>query len=121
MPTGSKPKPGRFSAEVGSIIAAAITRRGTTVSALAEQLDISRTQFSGMLNGRKHWDLDQLDRACAILGLDPAAVIDEAHRTRSDRSQLGSSLATPAVARPRYALAASDDENWQSRQEAENE
>lgn len=120
MPTGSKPKPGRFSAEVGSIIAAAITRRGTTVSALAEQLDISRTQFSGMLNGRKHWDLDQLDRACAVLDLDPASVIEEAHRTRTDRPQL-SPRASRSVAGPRYALAASDDDNWQSRQEAENE
>lgn len=80
---------------------------------MATAAGISPSQFSRVLNGQKSLTLDQLDAICAALGIDVVNVLAEADaRSRAERRH---------VRQDGLALAASDDDDWQAREEAEAE
>lgn len=47
---------------------------------LEEPLGVSSGQVSRMLRGLKHWDVDQLDRACEFLGTSIEQVLIDAEK-----------------------------------------
>ncbi len=86
---------------------------------------MSPAQLSRALAGKKVITLDQLDGLCDVLGLDLIDVVGEADRQSSSRTRIaplrdGDPVNVDGRADD-YALAASDDDDWQARQEAENE
>ena len=56
-----------------------------TTQALADAVGMSRAQMSGVLNAKKHVDIEQLDRICFSLGLEMEKVLKEVERAASDR------------------------------------
>ena len=85
MVKGGKTDPGPLTRELASIIKGYLARRGKEQQDLAAAVGISPAQMSRMLNGKKHWDLDQLDRAAAFLDFDALEVLREAAEATADR------------------------------------
>lgn len=77
MPSGSK-QPGALSKEVAAILRAQIARRSLRQDHLSQAVGISQAQMSGILNGKKLLDIEQLDRICWAIGLKYRDVIAEA-------------------------------------------
>lgn len=78
MPSGTKPEPGVLSQEVAAILRAQLARKRITQAELADAVNSAQTQISGILNARKHVDIEKLDEICQALGLEFAEVIREA-------------------------------------------
>lgn len=56
-----------------------------TAQAVADAVGMSRAQVSGVLNAKKHVDVEQLDRICFSLGLELEKVLTEANHAAPDR------------------------------------
>jgi transcriptional regulator with XRE-family HTH domain len=85
MPRGAKSDPGLLTNEVAAILRAQMARKQLLQNAIAEEADISQTQLSGILNGHKHIDIEQLDRLCYALGLTLRDVVGEADEATTAR------------------------------------
>lgn len=85
MAKGTKPAPGVLSQEIAATLRAQLGRKQFSQSALAAAVGISQTQLSGILNARKHVDVEQLDELCFALGLSFREVIAAADRATSHR------------------------------------
>ncbi|OIU88642.1 hypothetical protein BFN01_04155 [Microbacterium sp. AR7-10] len=106
--------------------------QGRQLKDVAKTADISASQLSRVFNGLKVFTLDQLDAVCAALDLSTAMVIAKADAATADRP-LPRIAPLPTIPRigvigfnvgahdEDQALAASDDADWQARQEHENE
>lgn len=75
MPTGTKSAPSQLTKAIARRIDNEKSLQGFTNSELSRQSGISRPQLVNMLQGTKHWDIDQLDSACKVLELDIVEVI----------------------------------------------
>lgn len=85
MATGTKAIPGALSEELAERLRAQMARKRVSQLALAEAVGMSQAQLSGVLNAKKHVDLEQLDSICWVLGMsfrDLIAEIDEAASRR---------------------------------------
>lgn len=78
MTRGTKPKPSLLTQEVAGILRGQLGRKRLTQAQVAVAAQISTTQLSGIFNGTKSIDLDQLDRICWAIGLEPNEVLEEA-------------------------------------------
>ena len=85
MPTGSKKKPGPLSAELGDTLRAEMARERISIKALADAVGMSAPQVSGVLNAKKHVDVEQLDAICWALGLDTLKVFSDVDAATVDR------------------------------------
>lgn len=80
MPTGSKPEPSSFTKAIAVRINKEKTDRGMTNMALSKESGISRPLLVNMLQGTKHWDIDQLDAVCDVLKLNIVEVVATADK-----------------------------------------
>lgn len=78
MPSGAKTPPGPFSKEIAAILRAQMARKQLNQIAVAAAVGISQTQLSGILNAKKHVDVEQLDAICEAIGLRLVDVLREA-------------------------------------------
>lgn len=85
MATGSKPAPGALSQEIAAQLRAQIGRKQFTQAALADAVGISTAQMSGILAGKKHVDVEQLDELCFALGLNFREVVASADKATTQR------------------------------------
>lgn len=81
MPTGAKPEPSEFTKYIANYISAVIEERGIKKLHLAADVGISRPQLVNMLQGKKHWDLDNLKVVCDALGIDIVKLVQDAERS----------------------------------------
>lgn len=77
--------PGELSKEVAAILRAQMARHRIAQSPLAEAVGLSQGQLSGILNAKKHVDIEKLDEICQALGLEYAKVIREADEATDGR------------------------------------
>jgi predicted transcriptional regulator len=75
MPSGTKSAPSQLTKAIARRIENEKSLQGFTNSELSRQSGISRPLLVNMLQGTKHWDIDQLDAVCKILELDIVEVI----------------------------------------------
>ena len=85
MAGGKKAPPGTLSHEMAAILRGKMGHDKITAQAVADAVGMSRAQVSGVLNGKKHVDVEQLDRICFSLGLTLEKVLREADKAASDR------------------------------------
>lgn len=85
MATGTKAAPGVLSEALAAILRAQIARKKLLQSEIAEAAHMSQGQLSGVLNAKKHIDLEKLDQLCWVLGLDFWKVVQEADQEVTDR------------------------------------
>ena len=85
MAAGSKPAPGPLSEAIAEILRGQQARKKTTAQAISKAVGMSPAQLSGVLNGQKHVDVEQLDRICFALSLDMEAVLREADEMSAGR------------------------------------
>lgn len=85
MPSGTKPVPGVLSQEVAAILRAQMARKRVSQGELATAVNSAQSQVSGILNARKHVDIEKLDELCQALGLEFAEVIRSADRATEAR------------------------------------
>jgi DNA-binding Xre family transcriptional regulator len=78
MPAGAKTPPGPFSQELAAILRAQMARKQLWQAQVAVAAGMSQGQLSAVLNGKKHIDMEQLDRLCYVLGLKLVEVLREA-------------------------------------------
>ena len=88
MAKGTKSEPGSLTKEVAGILRAQISRKKFSQTAVAADVGISQTQLSGILNAKKHVDIEQLDDICWAIGLNFRDVIAEADKETADRHLL---------------------------------
>lgn len=77
MPSGTKPEPSSFTKAIARRVN---SEKQLSNAELARQTGISRPHLIKMLQGGKHWDVDQLDAICKALGLDIVEIIDAAEK-----------------------------------------
>ncbi|QOC24802.1 hypothetical protein IC744_16195 [Microbacterium hominis] len=104
-------KTARFTEALVSEIKAEMGRRDLSSRAIARAIGVNAQYVSSRLDGgnprtgeRVILNIRDLFAMAAAMDLDPAELVQRAEAIAED-----------------YALAASDDDDWQSRQEAENE
>jgi plasmid maintenance system antidote protein VapI len=85
MASGTKPPPGVLSEALGEILRAQIARKKLKQSDIAAEMGISQTQLSGIVNAKKHVDIEQLDQLCWVIGLEFWEVVQEADNEVTDR------------------------------------
>jgi transcriptional regulator with XRE-family HTH domain len=85
MAAGTKPEPGVLSEALAGILRAQIARKRLLQSQVAEAAGMSQAQLSGVLNAKKHIDIEQLDKLCWVIGLDFWKVVEEADQETTDR------------------------------------
>jgi predicted XRE-type DNA-binding protein len=85
MATGTKAAPGVLSEALAEILRAQIARKRLLQSEIAEAAHMSQGQLSGVLNAKKHIDVEKLDQLCWVLGLDFWKVVHEADQEVTDR------------------------------------
>ena len=78
MPGAKKPPTGPLNNAVSAILDAAVRDRGCTRAQLAEGIGVHPSQITRLLQNDRPWDVDQVERACAFLGLDVAQVVAQA-------------------------------------------
>jgi DNA-binding Xre family transcriptional regulator len=78
MATGTKPAPGTLTQEIAATLRAQIARAKVSQADISRTVGISTGQLSGILNGHKQVDLEQLDELCWALGLSFRQVIADA-------------------------------------------
>jgi transcriptional regulator with XRE-family HTH domain len=96
MAAGTKPAPGVLSEALGGILRAQIARKKLLQSDVAAAAGMSQGQLSGVLNAKKHIDIEQLDKLCWVIGLNFWKVLEEADAEARDR-QLRGEWATPTL------------------------
>lgn len=85
MASGTKPAPGVLSEALGEILRAQIARKKLRQADIAAAMGISQTQLSGVLNAKKHVDIEQLDKLCWVIGLTFWQVAEEADKLAQHR------------------------------------
>ena len=78
-------KPGALSKELEHVLRARMAYKRILQTELADRVGISQAYMSGILNSKKHVDVERLDQICWALGLnfrDVIAEIDEAASRR---------------------------------------
>lgn len=85
MARGTKSAPGALSKEIAATLRAQLARKQFSQADLAEAVQISQTQLSGILNAKKHVDIEQLDEICFALGLTFRQVIADADKATAHR------------------------------------
>lgn len=85
MAAGTKPEPGALSEALAGILRAQIARKRLLQSEVAAAAGMSQAQLSGVLNAKKHIDIEQLDKLCWVIGLDFWKVVEEADKETVDR------------------------------------
>lgn len=86
MATGTRTPPTELSDAIASILRGHIARKQLKQADVADAVGMSQSQLSGVLNGKKHVDVEQLDEICFAIGSSFVEVIAEAHtmtRTRT--------------------------------------
>jgi plasmid maintenance system antidote protein VapI len=74
-----------LSEALGEILRAQIARKKLKQSDIAAEMGISQTQLSGIVNAKKHVDIEQLDQLCWVIGLEFWEVVQEADNEVTDR------------------------------------
>lgn len=97
MATGTKGTTSAITREVARIITQRIDAFALTKMGVAKSVGISRPMLVKMLDGTKHWDIDQLDRVCTYLGLHIGEVLDQADRATQKRSRVSTFEGAPPV------------------------
>lgn len=77
--------PGALSKEIAATLRAQLARKQFSQADLAEAVQISQTQLSGILNAKKHVDIEQLDELCFALGLTFRQVVADADKATAHR------------------------------------
>lgn len=85
MATGTKPAPGVLSEALAGILRAQIARKKLLQADVAEAAHMSQAQLSGVLNAKKHIDIEKLDELCWVIGLDFWKVAEEADKEAQNR------------------------------------
>lgn len=85
MPKAPKRAIGPLQAEIAADLRAEVARRQVIQSSLAAAADISGAQLSELLAGKKHMDVEQLDRICFALDLKLRDVIERAEKATGSR------------------------------------
>lgn len=85
MATSTKPTPGPLSEELAERLRAQMARKKVSQSSLANAVNLSQAQLSGVLNARKHLDVEKLDEICWVLGLNFRDLIAEIDAASSRR------------------------------------
>lgn len=85
MAAGTKPVPGVLSEALAGILRAQIARKKLLQAEVAAAARMSQAQLSGVLNAKKHIDIEKLDELCWVLGLDFWKVVEEADKETGDR------------------------------------
>lgn len=85
MPSGTKRAPEALALEISARLREHMARRKISKSALAGAVGISEPQVNKMINGRKDFDIEDLDRICWALGLDLREVINAADEASTSR------------------------------------
>ncbi len=139
-------EPTAFSSEAIKRLRGLIARYDINQAELAVLCDVSQSQFSKIIRGIRPMTLDQFAALCDALDVSVDDFVNDVTEYLANRQLHASPLiyvededrldpplpwsgtmaldpwATAAAERlPNYALAASDDLDWQARQEAENE
>lgn len=70
MPKGTT-EPGELSAAMAAFMDALIKRSGKTREAVAAEAGIASGRISALLNGKKPWYLEDVERICNAIGADP--------------------------------------------------
>jgi transcriptional regulator with XRE-family HTH domain len=98
VPAGTKPAPTDLQLAVATILRGLKGQAQVTNQAIADASGVlSRSQVSGILNGEKHVDIEQLDALCYTLGRPLTDVIAEAERLTDDRRLKETWKAKPLV------------------------
>ena len=77
--------PGALSDELAKLLRARMAYKRVLQSDLAKATGISQAYMSGILNSKKHLDVEKLDEICWALGLDFREVIAEIDEAASRR------------------------------------
>lgn len=85
MGRAGKPAPGPLTQAIAAILRAQQGRLNVSDVEIAKHVTFSRSQLNGLLNGTKHFDMEQLDQVCYALGLDAIDVIADADRETAFR------------------------------------
>lgn len=85
MPKAPKRAIGPLQAEIAADLRAHVARRQIIQSSLAEAANISQAQMSELLAGKKHMDIEQLDRICFAMDLKLRDVIERAEKATASR------------------------------------
>lgn len=81
MPTGAKPEPSEFTKYIANYISTVVEAREIKKLRLAADVGISRPQLVNMLQGKKHWDLDNLKVVCDHLGINMVKLVKDAEHS----------------------------------------
>lgn len=96
-----------FNAAVAAELRAQRGRTKLTIDSLATRTGLSKSAVLNYLNAKRDIPMPAFHSLTSALGISPASVMEFAEHAIADHGG--------------YALAASDDDDWQRRQEAENE
>lgn len=87
MATGTKGDPSGLTQEIARLLTQRINDFGLSKMGVAKNVGISRPMLVKMLDGTKHWDIDQLDRVCSYLDLHIGDLLDRADRATAKRTR----------------------------------
>lgn len=85
MPRGTSAAPGALTIELAAVMRAELARQDMTKTALAEASQISLSQVSKFLRGKKIFDIEELDQMLFVLGLPLRATISAADLATHER------------------------------------
>lgn len=85
MARGSKAEPGALTVEVASILRAHIARKQLRQIDIAETVQISTSQLSDIVNGKKQIDIELLEAVCLAMDLDFMSVLRDADKATQSR------------------------------------
>jgi DNA-binding Xre family transcriptional regulator len=85
MPKGTNTPVGLLSAAISELLHARMAYLRSNKSKLAEAAGVPRTTLGPIIDGKKTFDVEVLDRICRALGLDVVNVMKEADATTQRR------------------------------------
>lgn len=95
MPRGSQPEPRAYALASARVLDELIRRQGFTAQRAMPKAGFSHASFSRALNGTSSLRVDEVDRLCEVIGVDPMEVWTEVERHLAERSNV-----TPIKRRP---------------------
>lgn len=121
MPKGSQPEPRVYALTSAQVLDELIRRQGFTAQRAMPLAGFSHATFSRALNGASSLRVDEVDRLCAAIGVDPMDVWVEVERrlTSHQQDELANRRAQRGMSDPTPSLGAVADSNVGADEEVE--